>query len=306
MNRKAIVFFLLCIIWGSTWLFIKLGLRDLPPISFAGLRFLISSIVLVSVVRIRKIELPRSSKDWLLIFGTGILTFTLNYGLVFWGEQRTSSGLASILHTIIPLFGLVLAHYYLPNEKFSWSKFGCILLGMAGVAVIFSNQLTTEGPAVLIGSVALVSGAFCISYSNILIKAKGRHIHPLVLSAGQMTCGFPLLLILGWSTEGNPFTFHWTGQAVVSLFYLAIIGSCCAFLMYYWLLQRMQATNTMLVSLVTPAVAVLLGLWYLNEPIEWQVIVGATCIMLGIAINIYRSRYSSQAIEPEAAEVLEG
>src|SRR5690349_11197977 len=131
MNRKAVVFSLLCLIWGSTWLFIKLGLRDLPPISFAGIRFLIASLVLVSIVRFRKIELPRSREDWLLILGTGILTFTLNYGLVFWGEQRTSSGLASILHTIIPLFGLVLAHYYLPSEKFSLAKFGCILLGIA-------------------------------------------------------------------------------------------------------------------------------------------------------------------------------
>jgi drug/metabolite transporter (DMT)-like permease len=306
MNRKALIFYFLCIIWGSTWLFIKLGLRDLPPISFAGIRFLIASIVLVSIVKVRKIELPRASGDWLLIFFTGILTFSLNYGLVFWGEQRTSSGLASILHAIIPLFGLVLAHYYIPEERFSWAKAGCVLLGIAGVGIIFSNQLSSEGSSVLIGSIALVTGAFSISYSSVLIKARSRHIDPVVLAAGQMTFGFVPLLVIGWAVEGSPFTFHWTGQAVVSLLYLAIVGSCCAFLMYYWLLRRMQVTTTMLISLVTPAVAVLLGLWYLAEPITWQIIVGALCIMIGISINIYRSRASKEEIQPEPVEEFEG
>jgi drug/metabolite transporter (DMT)-like permease len=134
--------------------------------------------------------------------------------------------------------------------------------------VIVSNQFTEEGGTVFAGSVAIVVGAFCVAYSNILIKARGSHFNPVVLSAGQMACGFMPLLIIGWATEGSPFRFHWTGQAIFALCYLAVVGSCCAFLLFYWLLARMEATKTMLISLVTPVIAVLLGLWWLNECIS--------------------------------------
>lgn len=290
MNRKTLVWLALCLIWGSTWLFIKLGLEDLPPISFAGIRFLIATIVLFSIVRVRKLSLPRTRQDWWLVLVTGVLSFALNYGLLFWGEQRTSSGLAAILQTIIPVFGLALAHYYIPNERMTWSKVGGVLFGIAGVVVIFSDQLTGEGPSAFAGSVAIVVGAFCVAYSNVLLKARGSHIDPAVLAAGQMACGFIPLLIVGWAAEGSPFAFHWTGQAVFSLFYLALVGSCCAFLLFYWLLRRVEVTKTMLISLVTPVMAVLLGLWWLNERVTSHIIIGGVCIMAGIALNIYRSK----------------
>ena len=289
MNRKTVVWSTLCLIWGSTWLFIKLGLHDLPPISFAGIRFLIATIVLVSIVRIRRLPLPSTRKDWLLLLTTGMLAFTLNYGLLFWGEARTTSGLAAILQTIIPVFGLAIAHYYLPNERMTWAKVGGVLLGIAGIVVIFSHQLTGENSAGFAGSVAIVIGAFCVAYSNVLVKARGSHLDPAVLAAGQMACGFLPLLLAGWAFEGNPFLFHWTGRAVFALFYLALVGSCCAFLLFYWLVRRMDVTKTMLISLVTPVLAVLLGLWWLDEQVTWNIGFGALAIMAGIAINI-RSR----------------
>jgi drug/metabolite transporter (DMT)-like permease len=288
-DRRVLAWTLLCLIWGSTWLFIKIGLSDLPPISFAGIRFLIATIVLSSLVYIRKLPLPQTRQEWTLVVITGILSFSINYGLLFWGEARTTSGLAAILQTIIPVFGLLLAHYYLPNEQMTWAKVSGVLLGIAGVVIIFVTQLHGEGPTAFAGSVAIVAGAFCVAWSNVIIKARGTHLHPAVLAAGQMSCGCVPLLIAGWTMEGNPFTFHWTGQAVVSLFYLALVGSCCAFLLFYWLLRRVEVTKTMLISLVTPAIAVLLGLWWLQEQITWYMVVGGICIMSGILLTI-RSR----------------
>jgi drug/metabolite transporter (DMT)-like permease len=287
LNTRALVWFALCAIWGSTWLFIKLGLQDLPPVSFAGIRFLIATIVLIAVVRVRKLALPQTRKDWMTLAFTGVLAFSLNYGLLFWGEQRTTSGLAAILQTIIPVFGLVLAHYYLPNEPMTWPKVGGTLLGIAGVVIVFAHQLQSEGPSAFAGSVAIVIGAFCVAWSNVLVKARGTHMDPAVLAAGQMACGCIPLLIAGWSLEGSPFRFHWTAQAIFALFYLALVGSCCAFLLFYWLLRRVEATKTMLISLVTPVIAVLLGLWWLGERVTWYIIAGGICIMIGIALNIY-------------------
>ena len=300
INRKMLVWTALCLIWGSTWMFIKIGVSVIPPITFAGIRFLIATIVLTSLIYIRKLPLPRARAEWTLLLTTGILSFTLNYGLLFWGEARTTSGLAAILQTIIPVFGLLLAHYALPNEQMTWAKVSGVLLGIAGVVIIFVTQLHGEGPAAFAGSVAIVVGAFCVAWSNVIIKARGTHMHPAVLAAGQMGFGFIPLLLTGWAIEGNPFALHWTGAAVLSLFYLALIGSCCAFLLFYWLLRRVEVTKTMLISLVTPAIAVLLGLWWLQEQITRYMVVGALCIMAGILLTI-RSRRRVADILPNPA-----
>ena len=108
--KSRLVWLLLCCIWGSTWLFIKLGLEDLPPLTFAGIRFVIATAIVFSLIAARHIPLPAGKRDWTLLAVTGILSFTLNYGLVFWGEQYISSGLAALLQSTLPLFGLIIAH----------------------------------------------------------------------------------------------------------------------------------------------------------------------------------------------------
>jgi len=108
--KSRIVWLLLCCIWGSTWLFIKIGLADLPPISFAAIRFLIAAAILAIIIAVKRVPLPGGLKDWGMLAGTGVLAFSLNYGLIFWGEQYISSGLAALLQATIPAFGLVIAH----------------------------------------------------------------------------------------------------------------------------------------------------------------------------------------------------
>src|ERR1044072_946243 len=143
--KARLVWLILCGIWGSTWLFIKLGLADLPPLTFAGIRFVIACAILFSLIRIRRIQLPRARRDWVLLAVSGILSFGFNYGLVFWGEQYISSGLAAVLQSTLPAFGLVFAHFHLPAERLSWKRIAGVVLGVFGVGVVFSNQLTTGG-----------------------------------------------------------------------------------------------------------------------------------------------------------------
>jgi drug/metabolite transporter (DMT)-like permease len=286
----------LSLIWGSTWLFIKLGLEDLPPFTFAGVRFVVAASVLLVVIAVRRVPLPRARRDWLLIALTGVMAFAVNYGLLFWGEQRTSSGLAAILQTIIPAFGLVIAHYYLPDERITLWKVCGIALGIAGVALIFSDQASVgDGKSALMGSAAIVVGAFGVAYSNVLVKARARHIEPAALAAGQMICGLVPLLLVGVTLEGNPFAFRWTPLAVLSLLYLALIGSSVAFLLFYWLVRNMDVTKTMLIPLVTPPIAVFLGWLVLDESLTWRTAVGALGIMSGIALIVTRKKKELQA-----------
>jgi drug/metabolite transporter (DMT)-like permease len=302
--KARIVWLILCGIWGSTWLFIKLGLKDLPPFTFAGIRFLFASTILLLVIFARGVRWPRKRSEWLVIAVVGLLQFTLNYGLVFWGEQRISSGLAAVLQSTFPAFGLVLAHFYLPDERITRRRIVGVLFGVAGVAVIFSNQLTIAGKGALLGSIALVMSALCGSYGNVLVKAYGTQIDPFVLAAGQMICGFPPLLALGIATEGNPFKFHWTPTAMLALGYLVIVGSVIAFTLFYWLVRHMNVTNTMLISLVTPIIAVLLGMIVLQERLNWRLFVGTALIISGIGLIVFRKRQKTIAIEEEEPEMM--
>src|SRR5947208_5867279 len=120
--KARIVWLALCLIWGSTWLFIKIGLRDLPPLTFAGIRFVIASTILVSLALASRARFPRTGSDWLIIAISGTLQFAFNYGLVFWGEQYIPSGLAAVLQSTFPVFGLVIAHFYLPHERITFPK----------------------------------------------------------------------------------------------------------------------------------------------------------------------------------------
>jgi len=302
--KARVVWLILCGIWGSTWLFIKLGLNDLPPLTFAGIRFLCASSILVAIIFARGVRWPRKRSEWLVIAIVGWLQFSLNYGLVFWGEQRIPSGLAAVLQSTFPAFGLVIAHFYLPEERITPKKVMGVLLGVIGVGIVFSDQLSFAGKAALAGSVALVLSAVCGSYGNVLVKAYGTQIDPFVLAAGQMVCGFPPLLALGIATEGNPIHFHWTATAVIALAYLVIVGSVIAFTLFYWLVRHMDVINTMLIALVTPVVAVLLGMMVLHEKFNWRLFAGAACIISGIGLIVLRKRQKSVAIDEEEPEMM--
>jgi drug/metabolite transporter (DMT)-like permease len=302
--KARIVWLILCLIWGSTWLFIKLGLADLPPITFAGIRFVIAFLILASLVFARRARWPRTRAEWTLIAVSGALQFALNYGLVFWGEQHISSGLAAVLQSTFPAFGLVIAHFYLPHERLTTVKVVGVLLGVLGVAVIFSDQLSIAGKMALLGSVALVLSAFFGSYSNVLVKAYGGKIDSQILAAGQMVFGFVPLLAIGIPLEGNPLRFHWTAMAVISLLYLVVVGSVIAFALFYWLMRHMDVTHTMLIALVTPVVAVMLGMIVLHEKLNWRLFAGGACIIGGLALIVLRKRRKPLSASEEEPELV--
>ena len=299
--KVRVVFLLLCCIWGSTWMFIKLGLRDLPPLSFAAARFLLATAILSVIVAARRPRLPRGRAEWTLLAQTGVLAFGFNYGLLFWGEQHISSGLAALLQATIPVFGMLLAHPYLPGERLNARKLAGALLGVAGVGVIFSHQLGAEGSMALWGSAAVVAGAGFVAWANVLVKARGAKLDASVLSAGQMACGFLALASAALVLEGDPRNLRWTPLAVTCLLYLTLVGSVTAFLLFYWLVRHVDVTKTMLIALVTPLAAVLLGVAVLGEELSWRTVAGGALIMSGIALVMLR-RTSRAA--PVAAEGL--
>jgi drug/metabolite transporter (DMT)-like permease len=295
--KIVLVWVLTCLLWSTVWLFIKLGVRDVPPVSFAGIRLVLAVTTLLPVLCILRIPLPRAGRDLRLIAVTGVLLLGVNYGLVFWGAQHLSSGLMAVLQAATPAFGLVFARYYLPHERLTCLKVCALVVGTAGVAVICSTQWHMAGRFALAGGVAVVGGALCVAFAYVLVKAYGSHLPPAVLTGGQMLCGAIPLLLCGVLTEGSPLTFRWTATAVVALLYLALVGSVAAFWLNYWLLQRLQATQVLFMSIVEPLLAVLLGVIVLGERLTWHAIVGGVCILLSVGLIMSGRSARSQGAE---------
>jgi drug/metabolite transporter (DMT)-like permease len=285
--RRALVVWLgLCAIWGSTWLAIKLGLRDLPPLTFAGIRFAAAALVLFGISALRGFRLPRAARDWKLLAYTGLLTITLNYGLVFWGEQYISSGLAAVLSATVPLFGLPLAHRYLASEPLNRWKVAGVLLGVVGVAVVCSGQLGVGGHLAFWACLGIIFAALITAHAGVLIKAGGTHIEPSVMAGVQMAGGCIPLLLGGVLLEGSPFQFHWTPMAWAALGYLTILGSVIAFLMYYWLIRHTDVSWVLMIPLVTPLVAVGFGVLFAREAVGWHTALGGSAIIGGVALAV--------------------
>lgn len=295
----------LCIVWSSTWLVIKIGLRDLPPISYAGIRFVVAVIVLlaVSVGRVRL--LPQRRSDYALLGFTGVLMFAVNYGLLFWGELHVSSGLAAVLQATIPIFGMVFAHLMLPDEPMRLQKLAGSLLALGGVAIICARLLGFNGLMAFWGGLGIVFGAAGAAFSNVLLKARVLPVAPAMIAAWQMIFGTAPLLVTGFIVEGNPFRFHWTTLSIFCLLYLAVIGSALAFLLLYWLLPRMTVTNLQTISLITPPGAVALGWAVGGEKFSLWSLVGACFVLAGVWMIFGRAEATKRrTLQPEANTAL--
>lgn len=287
---KIFVWLILCLIWGTTWIFIKIGLEDLPPITFAVSRFLLSAVILLPVVYFARIAWPQTRREWQLIVLTGILQFTVNYSTVFWAEQYITSGLAAVLQAMITVFGLVLAWIFLPNERITPLKIIAVMIGIVGVGVIFLDQLRVESAMAFAGSVAIVVGAYAAAQASILVKAKAAAIDPAMILLSQMLCGLPALVIYALIAEGSPFAHNWGMRAVASVLYLSLAGTIAAFWLYYWLLARIESTKAMMISLVTPLIAVLVGNVFLGETLPPQTLIGGLLILSSIGLIVFRRR----------------
>lgn len=284
--KPLLVWLILCVVWGTTWIFIKRGLDDLPPVSFAAIRFTVACLLILPALWWQKIPFPKGRAAWIIIFITGFLQFFFNYGLLFWGEQHIPSGLAAVLQATIPAFGLILARIYV-GESITGLKILSILLGLAGISVIFREQLTLNGQMAFLGSAAVVVGAFGASYASVLTKAKGQNLHPASMVFGQMLVGHIPLWFVGLSVEGSPFNFHWSWKAIVCVLYLAIIGSIVAFWLYYWLLSKIDVTRAMMIAFVTPLVAVIIGAFF-GEKLDLQTLFGGILILLSVFLIVVR------------------
>ena len=292
-SRVALVWILTCLIWSTVWLFIKIGVRDVAPVSFAAMRLVIAILVMVPVTLASRTPLPEAPRDWRLIAGTGVILLGLNYALLNWGLQYVSSGLTAVLQAMTPAFALVFSHYLLHDEPMTVRKVAGLAMGIAGVGVIFWDQLSFGGHRSFEGAVTVTLGAVCVAFAYVMIRRRGRHLAPSVITSGQMVAAFVPLTIYASLVEGNPLAIEWTTSALGSVVYLALAGSVLAAWLNYWLLSRVGAVNLLIMGLVEPVIAILLGAWILGESMTPRALVGGVVILASVWLAMAPARRMS-------------
>src|SRR6266850_6977139 len=191
---------------------------------------------------------------------------------------------------MIPIFGMLFAHWMLPDEPLRLQKLAGALLAIGGVALICGRLLDFGGVRAFWGGIGIVFGGGAAAYSNVVLKARRIQLAPAMLAAWQMIFGTIPLLVLGAIVDGNPVRFHWTTMSIFCLLYLAVIGSSLTFLLLYWLLPRMSVTNLQTISLITPPGAVMLG-WALGgEKFPLWSLLGAAVVLGGVWMIFRRTK----------------
>jgi drug/metabolite transporter (DMT)-like permease len=299
--KVIIAYTAICTIWGSTWLVIKIGLETMTPLLSAGLRFALAGMVLFAIIRVKKIPIPwNADTRWFFLLAS-LTSFSLPFGLVYWGEHQISSGMTSILFATFPLWVGIMSAIMISTEKINGQKIAGVLMGFAGVVTIFYNDVQFDGNTMtLFGMGAVILSAAIQAFSAVLIKKYGHDISPFVVSFVPMSIS-AFLLLTGSVVIEDYSAVQFTPLAVFSIFFLAIFGTIITFVSYFWLLKRVEVVLLSLTSFVTPLIAVLLGVFILNEHVSPRLFAGASLVFLGIASahlteirSLVRKRFSAE------------
>jgi drug/metabolite transporter (DMT)-like permease len=284
----AFLYALMCLIWGSTWLAIKLGLDGVPPFLGAGLRFVLSALIVGAVLVARRQPVRLTRDDRICIVSLGVLVFWFNYAAVYWAEMRISSGLTAVLFSTMPLTTALLSRFWMRSETIGGGRLAGIVIGMAGTLLLFwpDDRL---GPSQIAGMLAALFASTCSSISLVILKRHGGKSDPFVLNVFAMGLGAVCLLSMSAMVERS-IPVSWTQSNVVALVYLAVFGSVIAFSLYYRLLKVMDATVVSLSTLIIPIIALVLGRVFLGEVITPLAVAGVATILAGVAVAIVSVR----------------
>jgi drug/metabolite transporter (DMT)-like permease len=299
----AALYALICLIWGSTWLAIKVGLVGVPPFLGAGLRFLLSALLVGLVVGARRTRVRLTRDDKRCILSLGLLVFWLDYAGVYWAETRISSGLTAILFSTMPLMTSVLSAYWTRSETLSRRKILGILVGCVGTALLFwpHERLGIEQA---LGMLAALAACLCAAINLVTLKSHGRNADPFVLNLFGMGIGAVCLLAMSAALEDWSAVL-WTRSNVIALAYLSVFGSVIAFSAYYYVIKRMDATVVSLSTLIIPIVALALGRAFLHESVTPMAVAGIATILAGVAVAITQSSTVGRQTTDRAADAVQ-
>ena len=273
----------LCFIWGATWVAIKIGLSESPPFFGAAFRFLLASVVLGLALAVRRHGLPRDRRILAWILASGLFMYFGSYAAVYWAEQYINAGLAAIIFASFPFFVAIGAHFHLPGERLSWLKVLGLIIGFAGIVVIFGGGLTMPDARIWWAMLVMLISPFSSAVASIMVKKHLTQEDPTVVNFLQMIVGVLVLFPFAFANEQLA-AFHWSLVSIAAVSFLGIFGSAYTFVTYYHLLKTIEASRMALIAFVTPVVAAVLGWLILDETLALSTLLGAVLVFAGIYI----------------------
>ena len=292
MNNKILFpFIALCLIWGSTWYFIKISLNaGVPPFFGVGFRFFLSGLLFFLIIFFRKELIPFNKQAIKLYLSFGLLNFALSYGITYWATQYVYSSISSILWGLFPLFTSVMAHFMLKeddNEKLTSNKLKALFLGFIGMVFIGSNQSIDLQSQSFLAIMVLVGAIIIAAWPSVLYKKYNDVVGPYQMNAVCQVLTGVIMLSLSSLLKEDLSQIVWTDQLLFASAYLVLFGGVISWGIYFWLYQYLSVTQVTYVAIFPPIVAIILGWIFLNEVLSTKEIIG-TIFILGSSILIYR------------------
>jgi len=285
-----LLFASLCLVWGATWVAIKIGLSESPPFYGAAFRFLVAWAALAALVWYRRQKWPRGRRIWFWIIAGGLAMYFGSYAVVYYVEQYIDSALAAILFASYPFFVAIGAHFQIPGERLTPLKVAGLVIGFVGVVIVFGGSATAPGTVAWWAPALMLVSPLSSAVASIIVKRHLTHEDPVVLNCAQMGIGM-IVLFAAAAVAEDVSAFHWNAKAIGAMLFLALFGSAYAFVTLYYLMRRRPVTQLSLVAFITPVTATILGWLILDERLTWATALGALLVLVGIwVVNVLAER----------------
>jgi drug/metabolite transporter (DMT)-like permease len=291
VNAKQLLGFLaLTVIWGSSFLWIKVAVREVGPLTVVTIRLAFALVVLAGFLYVRKPPVPRGARMWAVLFVQGALSTAAPWILITWAEQYIDSAVATVLNATVPMFTIVIAHLFLHDDRITSRRVVGLLVGFAGVLLLMRRDFSVSfgasaavagGGLVLLGNFAMLLSSGCYAVSNVYARAKLRGVPSIVQAFYTMLLADAVMWIVTPVVEA-PFTLPTLGLTWVAIAWLGVFGAGISYLIFYYLLHTIGPTRISMVTYTIPVVGVTLGVVFLGERLDWALVLGTVLIVAGV------------------------
>jgi len=275
----------LSVLWGGSFFFNGVAVRELPTFTVVVARVALAALALYAIMRALGERLPRGRGVWLAFFGMGLLNNAIPFSLIVWGQGQIASGLASILNATTPLFGVVVAHCLTSDEKMTAARAAGVIVGFVGVAILMGGAALGEAIDGFWGQAACIGGAVSYAFAAVFGRRFRRMgLTPFATATGQVIASSAILLPIMFALERPWLLPAPSASALAALAGVALLSTALAYVLYFRILETAGASNLLLVTLLIPPTAILLGWAVLGENLEPRHLAGLALIGGGLAI----------------------
>ena len=276
---QYLAFATLCLIWGSTWMAIRVLVHDVPPLRAAAIRFVLADLLLIAIVFAKRLPWPAIAREWRALIVLGFTFIALPYGLLFWAERRITSSLTAVIYSCSPLVVAVFTPWMTGQRVPRRAVYGMVW-ALGGIAVLFYTAITLSA-YMLLGGLAIVAAVLTASWSTIYAKRHLKNVNPLAGSTIQFAFAALFLFLASLVVErGEPST--WNSQSLVALVFLAVFGSVLTFSLYFWLLRSMLPYQLSSLNLIVPLIAIMEGALILRESVPLVMLIASLVVLAAV------------------------